>query len=174
MLIWGKTKTGLTCKSTPLAPLVTCFSFSRMHLSAEKICWVTQLVEWVNSHVKCWAHLAMSWIAGLWWANVLGFQSVSLRQRALISSDLTLGLKNPQPQCTLESVPSQNHSIIISFFVCLYLYPHFLSVSISILIFCLSPSLSLSSVSLHRYLSFLSVSILILIFCLSPYRDGDR
>ena len=46
--------------------------------------------------------------------------------------------------------------------------PHFLSVSISLLIFCLSPSLSLLSVCLHLYLYFLSVSISIFIFCLSP------
>ena len=46
--------------------------------------------------------------------------------------------------------------------------PHFLSVSIFILIFCLSLSLSLLSVCLRLFLYFLSVSILILIFCLSP------
>ena len=171
MLIWGKTKTGLTCKSTPLAPLVTCFSFCRMHLSAEKICWVAQLVEWVNSHVKCWAHLAMSWMAGLWWVKCVRFSECLFEAKSL---DIQWLDPKPLKSSTLESVPSLNHLIIISFFVCLYLYPHFLSVSISILIFCLSPSLSLSSVSLQLYLSFLSVSILILIFCLSPYRDGDR
>ena len=106
VLIWGKTKTGLTCKSTPLAPLVTCFSFTRMHLSAEKICWVTQSVFWVNSHVSCWAHLGMFSMARLW--RVLGFQSVSLSQRALISSDSTLSLQDPQSQCTKEPIPSLN------------------------------------------------------------------
>ncbi len=57
---------------------------------------------------------------------------------------------------------------------CLSPYPHFLSVSIFILIICLSPSLSLFVVCLHLDLYFLSVSILILIFCLSLFRDGDR
>ena len=46
--------------------------------------------------------------------------------------------------------------------------PYFLSVSISILIFYLSQSLSLLSVCLHLYLYFLAVSISIFIFCLSP------
>ena len=54
-------------------------------------------------------------------------------------------------------------STVMCLFFCLYLYPHFLSVSIVILVICLSPSLSL-----------FSVSILTVIFCLSPYRDGDR
>ena len=152
MLIWGKTKTGLTCKSTPLAPLVTCFSFSRMHLSAEKICWVTQLVEWVNSHVKCWAHLAMSWMAGLWWVKCVRFSECLFEAKSLDIQWLDpKPLKSSTPVhlriCTITK--SLNHHIVFclslslsSFFVCLYLYPHFLSVSIFILIICLSSSLS--------------------------------
>ena len=83
VLIWGKTKTGLTCKSTPLAPLVTCFSFTRMHLSAEKICWVTQSVFWVNSHVSCWAHLGMSWMARLWRVKCAGFLECLFEAKSL-------------------------------------------------------------------------------------------
>ena len=152
MLIWGKTKTGLTCKSTPLAPLVTCFSFCRMHLSAEKICWVAQLVEWVNSHVKCWAHLAMSWMAGLWWVKCVRFSECLFEAKSLDIQWL-----DPKPQKSSTPVhlristitKSLNHHIVFclslslsSFFVCLYLCLHFLSVSIFILIICLSSSLS--------------------------------
>ena len=59
-----------------------------------------------------------------------------------------------------------------SFSVCLHLYPHFLSVSISILIFCLSPSLSSFSFCLHLYPYYLSVSVFFFIFCLSPYKSS--
>ena len=52
--------------------------------------------------------------------------------------------------------------------VFVYLSPHFLYVSTFFLIFFLSPSLSLFSVCLHLYPHFLSVSIFFFVFYLSP------
>ena len=74
-----------------------------------------------------------------------------------------------QPQCTTFSVclflfpHFLSVSIFILLSVSLLLYPYYLSVSISIFIFCLSPSLSLFSVCLHLNPHFLSV-----------FKDRDR
>ena len=61
-----------------------------------------------------------------------------------------------------------------SFSVCLSYYLHFLSVSILIFSFCLSPSLSLFFVCLHLYPHFLSVSVQRKRQKEKKRRDGDR
>ena len=152
--------------------------------------------------VSCWTHLAMSWLAELW--KVLGFQSVSEEKSldiywltpkpprpstlvhlwtcTITKCFLTVSLLTIASSHSAKDRPNRSQWSVLqcfpphcaSFSVCVYVYPHFLSVSIFILIFCLSPSLSLLSVCLHLFFYFLSVSILIFIFLLSPYRDGDR
>ena len=76
--------------------------------------------------------------------------------------------------CLSPSFPSLSLSIFLlsfcrySFSVCLHLYPHFLVVSIIILIFCLSPSLSSASVSVFL-IFWLSLSLSLFFVCLHLY-----
>ena len=180
MLIWRKTKTGLTCKSTPLAPLVTCFSFTRMHLSAEKICWVTQSVFWVNSHVSCWAHLGMSSMARLWRVKCAWFSECLFESKSFDSYWLNPKPQRPSTPLDLRTCTCTKCFLIVSLLNIASSHsakdrPNRSQWSV---LQCFKPQCTLSSVCLlclssfsiclNLYPYYLSVSISFSIFCLSP------
>ena len=138
--------------------------------------------------VSCWAHLAMSWLAELWkvlgFQSVSEEKSldiywltpkpprpwtlVHLWTCTITECFLTISLLTNASSHSAKDRPNQSQYSVLPYFqtcqcasfsICLYLYPHFLSVSIFILIICLSPSLFLFSVCLHLNLHLFTVSI---------------
>ena len=171
----------LTHVSTPLAPLVTVFHFIRTHPCSGNIFEVAQLLSWMVISSGDWLLSALGlWVLGLrvedvrvwgsWFDNIFFLAQLSKFKLIPISE-----AKELVPACLY---PLHHHYWSVSFFslfsVCLPLSPHFLYVSISILIFCPSPSLSLFSACLHLYLETEKKWGLGLRQTENTDRDGDR
>ena len=142
----------LTHVSTPLAPLVAVLHFIRTHPCSGNIFEVAQLLYWMVISSSDWLWITLgsfcgwrmwTWVWGSWFDTIFFLAQPS--QFTLIPISRAEEL--------VQACPSHwSVSIFFSFSVCLPLFPLFLFVSISILIFYLSPSLSLFSICLHLYM----------------------
>ena len=107
------------------------------------------------------------WLQSDFFPFAIWLKKVFLLSQALMSTENEFKWQGLGYSVAQRSLSLYSYFSFVSIFI--HLYPYFLFVSILILIFCLSPSLSLFSVCPHQYSFFLSVSIFVLIFCLSPF-----
>ena len=148
----------LTHVSTPLAPLVAVLHFIRTHPCSGNIFEVARLLYWmvISSWDWLWSALGLRVL-------VLRVEDVNLGMRVLVWYHFLFGSTITIHTNSNIKGRRVSSSLPISL-VCLHLF----------FIFCLSPTFSSFFVCLHLNPHFLSVSIFIFIFYLSPSLYGDR